>query len=341
MIEIDGSFGEGGGQILRTSLALSALTGKPFRIYNIRAKRNNPGLRPQHLNAVKAVAELCNAEVSDIEVGSTEFKFAPNKIESKTLNIDIGTAGATTLILHALLPAAIHSMKQIKLRVKGGTNNFMAPPIDNILLVFVPTLNKFGADIKCNLIKRGYYPKGGGEILAVVKPSRIKEINLTERGKLKKIIGIANAAKQLERAKVTEREAKGAERVLKGLNIPVEIKKEYFESFSIGTSISLCAEFENALLGADAFGKLGKPAEKVGEEVAKDLLSEINSNGCTDEHLTDQLIPYLALYGGKIKATKISEHTKTNIWVTEKFLPVKFEIKNNVIKCKKMENKKL
>jgi len=334
MIEIDGSFGEGGGQILRTSLSLSALTGKPFRIYNIRAKRDKPGLRPQHLNAVKAVAELCNADVSNVDVGSKEFEFIPNKIKSKTLNIDIGTAGATTLILHAILPAAIHSMKQIKIRIKGGTNNFMAPPIDNVVLIFVPILNKFGANVGCNLIRRGYYPKGGGEILTIIKPSQMREIDLTDRGKLKKIFGIANASRQLEKANVVEREAKSAERILRKLNVPVAIKKDYFKSPSVGTSISLCAEFENALLGTDAFGKLGKPAEKVGEEAAKNLLSEINSNGCTDEHLTDQLIPYLAIYGGKIKATKISEHTKTNIWVTEKFLPVKFKIHDNLIVCK-------
>jgi RNA 3'-terminal phosphate cyclase (GTP) len=334
MIEINGSHGEGGGQILRTALALSALTGKPFKIHNIRAKRKNPGLRPQHLNAVKAVAELCDAEVSNIEVGTKEFTFKPGEIKSKTLNIDIGTAGATTLILHALLPAVIHSGKQVKIRIKGGTNNPMAPPIDNVLLVFIPTLNKFGAKVEGKLIRRGYYPKGNGEVFFVSKPSSMEQIELVNRGNLKKIVGIANASKQLEKAKVSDREAKGAVRKLKGLNIPIDIKKEYCETHSVGTSISLAAIFENGIMGSDAFGKLGKPAEKVGEDAAKKLLNEINSNGCTDEFLTDQLIPYLGLLGGQIKASKISEHTRTNIWVVEKFLPVKFSINEKVISCK-------
>ena len=331
MIEIDGSHGEGGGQILRTALSLSALTGKPFRIYNIRAKRKNPGLRPQHLNAVKAVAELCDAEVSEINVGTSEFTFKPNEIKSKTLNIDIGTAGATTLILHALLPAAIHSKKQVKIRIKGGTNNPMAPPIDNVLIVFIPILKKFGAKVEGKLVRRGYYPKGGGEVFFTIKPSEMEEINLTERGKLIKIVGISNASKQLEKAKVADRQAKAVVRNLKELNVPIEIKKEYCETLSVGTSISLAAVFENTILGADSFGKLGKPAEKVGEEAAKNLLYETNSNGCTDEHITDQLIPYMGLWGGKIKASKISEHTRTNIWVVEKFLPVKFNIKEKLI----------
>jgi len=336
MIEINGSFGEGGGQILRTSVALSALTGKPFKIFNIRAKRKNPGLRPQHLNAIKAVAELCNAEVSNLEVGTKELTFVPKEIKPKTLNIDVGTAGAVTLILHALLPAALDAEKQIKIRICGGTNNPMAPPIDNLLLVFIPILNRFGAQIECKLVRRGYYPKGGGEIFAIIKPSKLNEINLIERGELNKICGVANSSLQLKKANVAEREAKGAVRKLKDLNVPIEIKKEYCNTLSIGTSISLCAEFENSLIGADAFGEIGKPAEKVGEEAANKLLKEIKSNACVDKHLADQLIPYMGLWGGKIKTSEITQHTKTNIWVTEKFLPVKFEIKEGVISCKKL-----
>ncbi len=338
MIEIDGSFGEGGGQIIRTSVALSALTGKPFRIFNIRAKRSPSGLKAQHLNAVKAVAELCNANVSELKVGTQEFEFIPKKIEAKTLDIDIGTAGATTLVLHALLPAALHAKEKIAFKIKGGTNNFMAPPIDNVLLVFLPMLKKFGANVNCKLIKRGYYPKGGGEIAVEVLPSDIKRIEIVERGKLLKINGIANASKQLEKAKVAHREADGAAKKLKKIS-NIEIKEEYCNTLSIGTSISLAAEFENTILGADSFGKLRKPAEKVGGECAEKLLKEISSNSCIDEHLADQLIPYLALWGGKIKASSISKHAKTNIWVAEKFLPVKFEIKENEITCKRLQQK--
>lgn len=335
MIEIDGSFGEGGGQIVRTSIAFSALTGKSFKIYKIRAKRKNPGLRAQHLAAVKAVANLCDAEVSEIRVGTKEFTFIPKEIKQKILDIDIGTAGATTLILHSLFPAALHSKKQIKVRVRGGTNNPMAPPIDNLLLVFIPILKRFGANIECKLIRRGYYPRGGGEVFAIIKPSELEKIEITERGKILNIIGISNASEELRKSNVAERQAKGAVRELKRFKIPIDIKKEYCKTLSTGTSISLCARFEKTRLGADSFGRIGKPAEKVGEECAKLLINEIRSNGCTDRHLTDQLIPYLALWGGKIKASEISMHTKTNIWVAEKFLGIKFKINGGKIECKK------
>ena len=335
MIEIDGSFGEGGGQIVRTSVALSALTGKPFRIFNIRSKRNPPGLKAQHLNAVKAVAELCNADVTNLSLGSEEFEFFPKDIESKELDIDIGTAGATTLVLHALLPAALHSKKKVKFRIRGGTNNFMAPPIDNVLLVFLPMLRKFGAKVNCTLAKRGYYPKGGGEILVEVLPSNLKTFELVNRGKLMQVMGIANASRQLEKAKVAERESKSASKKLIGIK-KVEIKSEYCNTLSVGTSISLAAEFENTILGADSFGKLRKPAEKVGEECAESLLKEISSKSCADVHIVDQLVPYLALWGGTIKVENLSSHAKTNMWVAEKFLPVKFIIKENEIICKKL-----
>ncbi len=335
MIVLDGSKYEGGGGLLRTSLAFSAASGIPFKILNIRANRDNSGLRPQHLNAVKSVAELCNAEISEIDVGSKELEFIPNKIESKKINIDIGTAGSTTLILQAILPAALYSKKNIKLNIKGGTNNMMAPPIDNLFLVFLPILKKLGADVECNLKKRGYYPKGGGEISAEINTSKMKKIELIERGNLLKIIGVANASEELKKPMVAEREAESAEGKLKHLDVPIEIKKEYCETFSVGTSISLCAEFEKTLIGADSFGKRGKPAEEVGKDAAEKLLEEINSNGCVDRRMADQLIPYMALWGGKIKTREISMHTQTNIWVAEKLLNVKFEVSNNVIECKK------
>lgn len=335
MIELDGRKYEGGGSLLRTSLSLSAVSGVPFKITNIRGNRSNPGLRPQHLNAVRAVAELCNAKVSDLKVGDDELTFEPENIESKVINIDIGTAGSTTLILQSVLPAAIYSKKNVEVFIKGGTNNDMAPPIDNLFLVFFPILDKFGVKINCELRKRGYYPKGGGEIFASIKPSHVNKIDLTEGGDLREVIGITNASEELKKPLVAEREAKSAESKLKSLNVPIKIKKEYCKTKSIGTSISLCAKFENSIIGADSFGKCGKSSEEVGKECAKKLIDRINRGGCVDTNLADQLIPYIAIWGGKIKTGEVSMHTKTNMWVAEKLLNVGFDIHKNVIECKR------
>ncbi len=335
MVILDGRKYEGGGGLLRTSLSFSAVSGVPFKIKNIRGNRSNSGLRAQHLNAVKAIEELCNAKVSEIKVGSDKLTFEPGEINSKTINVDIGTAGSTTLILQSILPAAIYSKKNIEVRITGGTNNIMAPPIDNLLLVFFPILKKFGAKIKGELKKRGYYPKGGGKILANINPSRMNKINLIERGKLIEINGFVNASEKLKNANVVEREIKALKSKLQHLNVPININKEYSKSDSVGNSISLCAKFEKTILGADSFGRRGKSSEKVGKECAQKLLKEINSDGCVDVHLTDQLIPYLAIWGGKIKVREISMHTKTNIWVAEKLLNAKFDVDENVIECKK------
>ncbi len=335
MIELDGRKYEGGGSLLRTGLSLSAVSGVPFKINNIRGNRSNPGLRPQHLNAVKAVAELCNANISDLKVGSNVLTFEPRKIESKIINIDVGTAGSTTLILQSILPAAIYSKKNVEIYITGGTNNKMAPPIDNFFLVFFPLLNKFGVKIDCELRRRGYYPKGGGKIFARVLPTNITKIDLTEKGELIEIEGIVNASEELKKPLVAEREIESATKNLKKLNIPINIKKEYGKTSSIGNSISLCAKFENTIIGADSFGKRGKSSEEVGKECAKILLHRINQNGCVDTNMTDQLIPYIAIWGGKIKTHEISMHTKTNMWVAEKLLNVEFDVEDNVIECKK------
>ncbi len=331
MIQIDGSYLSGGGQILRTALALSLLTKKPFKIDNIRKARNNPGLRPQHLECVKICKEISNADVQGAEINSTSITFIPKDIKKTNLASDIGTAGSITLLLQSiLLPLILHNKKSI-LRIKGGTNVMASMPVEYLDTVVLPHFRKY-AEISLKILRRGYYPKGGGEILLSIKPSgtATSKIELTKQGKLVQIKGTSHASKELERAQVAERQARSAELILNKLNIPINIQKEYVDSYSIGSGITLYGIFENNdeqnTIGADSLGERGKPAEKVGEEAAKKLISEIESLACVDEHLADNLIPLLALTGGGIKTSSITQHIKTNIYTTEQFLDVKFEI---------------
>ncbi|MEM1535716.1 MAG: RNA 3'-terminal phosphate cyclase [Candidatus Pacearchaeota archaeon] len=336
MIEIDGSYGSGGGQIIRTALALSCLTGKAFHVSNIRAKRKNPGLAAQHLACVNSIAKLCNAEVKGNFLGSRELFFKPCKIEVKHLKIDIGTAGSIALVLQALMPALTIS-NPIELEIIGGTDVKMAPSIDYIREVLLRLLSKLDYKASLQIIRRGFFPKGGGKIIFKAEPMKLKEYRFTEQGKLVGIHGISIASQHLKKAKVAERQAEKAKKLLSKLNLPIEIKAQYAESYSPGSTITLWLETENSVLGACALGEQKKPAEKVAEEAAQSLIHELEKNAVVDVHAADQLLPYLALTGGSLKTSSISEHAKTNAFVIEKFLPVKFEIeeKKAEIKIKK------
>lgn len=352
MITLDGSYGEGGGQIVRTALALSTLTGKSFEVTNIRKGRCSSGLKAQHLYCIKALKELCDAKTNDVDIGSEELRFIPGKIKSKNLKIDIGTAGSITLLLQSLVLPCSFANKKIKLNIKGGTDGKWAMPFDYFNDVFIPHLRKI-VDINVKLLKRGFYPKGGGEIEIIINPEyklndyknfneflhKIKggkknRIDLIEQQKLLQIKGVSYASKELENANVVERQAKSAEVVLSKLNSIVNIRNEYCSSLSVGTGVVLWGVFGNeevdfdnpVILGADALGERGKKAEVVGQEAAKNLIKEIDSRAAVDSHLEDNLIPYMALFGGKIKVSELTNHTKTNIYVVEKFLDVKFEI---------------
>jgi RNA 3'-terminal phosphate cyclase (GTP) len=351
MIKLDGSYCEGGGQILRTALALSAFTGQSFEVDNIRKGRHSSGLKNQHLYCIKALQQLCNGKAEGVALGSHEVKFTPGKIEGKEIIIDIGTAGSMTLLLQSVLLPTLFADKKVVLKIKGGTDNKWAMPYDYFKEILLPHLMDL-ADIKVELVKRGYYPRGGGEIKIEINPKyKLKDFrdlnelldslekkqkyNLIDQGSLLKIKGVSHASSSLKDAEVAERQAKSAEDKLKQLNVPVEIKTEYHQTLSPGTGIVLYAIFnkENIRIGADSLGERGKKSEKVGKEAADKLINEINYKAPVDEYLADNLIPFLALCKGKIKVAKISNHTLTNIYVVEKFLGKTFKIdkKNKII----------
>ena len=340
MIKLDGSYGEGGGQIVRTALALSALTGNPFEVDNIRKGRCDSGLKAQHLYCIKSLKELCNAKTNDIKLGSEYLKFIPGEIKAKNLNIDIGTAGSISLLLQAVLLPCLFADKKIKLTIIGGTDGKWAMPFDYFNEVFIPQIKDY-ADIDVKLLKRGYYPKGGGKIELNIHPKYkfedIKNINkpisLIEQGSLLQIKGISHASKDLEKANVAERQAKAAESILNKYEVPIDIRTEYYDTLNPGSGIVLWAKFEHAILGSDGLGERGKKAELVGEEATKNLIKEIESKAAVDSHLEDNLIPFMALFGGKIKVSELTDHTKTNIYIVEKFLDLKFNVdeKNKII----------
>ena len=334
MIKLDGAVLEGGGQLLRTAVALATITKNPCHIFNIRQGREKPGLMPQHLLGIQALSRLCNGRLEGDYLGSKEIKFFPGEITKEKISLSIGTAASLTLILQSLIPPALFALKPVEIHLDGGaTDTFFSPTLDHFRYVFLKILEKMGGKIDINILRRGYYPEGGAEVEIKIYPSKLKPINLTERGSLEKIFAISGASEFLKDKKVAERQLAGAREILGKLNLPIEEKIEYYPTQCPGSHICLVAEFENTIIGVDNLGKLGKPAEEVGKEAALKLLEEQKSGACLDKHLADQLLPYIALASGKsqITVSEITNHCKTNIWVIEKFIDGKFEMKGNLI----------
>ncbi|MBW2966631.1 RNA 3'-terminal phosphate cyclase, partial [Candidatus Woesearchaeota archaeon] len=359
--KIDGSYLEGGGQIIRTALALSTLTGIPFEAINIRKGRKQSGLKAQHLHCIKALQQLCNAKAEHATLASEKLIYHPEKIKAKEINIDIGTAGSISLLLQSILLPSFFANKTTKIILTGGTSGKWAMPYDFFAQVLIPQLRKFCKKLEVKLIKRGYYPAGGGKIEISITPeykllnfknfnefqNHLKEstpkLNLIEQGNLIQIKGISHASTKLQKANVAERQANATKLILNNLNCPVNIQTEYAETLSPGSGITLWAifskdkeeiDFNNPIrLGSDSLGEKGKPAEKVGKEAANKLIKEINSNSPIDSHTADSLIPWLALFGRQIKVSEITPHSRTNIWTCEQFLGKIFKInkKENII----------
>jgi len=332
MIEIDGSIGYG--QVLRTAIALSALTCKPIKIFNIRKGRPKPGLMPQHLTGVKIAGEFCNAEIKGLKHGSTEIEFIPKKLDiPEKKKIDIGTAGSIGLLLQTLVPIILFSRKEVELEIKGGTAGLGAPPIEFLQNVLFPILAKLGVRLpEIKILRYGFYPKGGGLVRCKFYPvEKLRGIELIERGDVKNIRGLSVVGSLP--GHIAKRQASAASKFLLKNGFNSEIKFLNVNTLSPGTVISLWAECENSVLGADKLGKRGIPAEKVGEDAAKELIKSINSNAALDKYMADQILLFLALARGKSKVSveEITEHCKTNIRVCELMLGIEFKIKEKII----------
>ncbi len=337
-IIIDGSEGEGGGQVLRTSLSLSAITGKPVRIENVRGRRKKPGLFRQHLTAFKAAAEICDARMEGAELGSSEIAFYPGKIKGGEYDFAIGSAGATNLVAQTLLPILAYADKASTVTITGGTHNLWAPTFDFLDQAFLPQFRKMGGRASVELNAYGFYPAGGGSITMTVKPTEMpKRLELIDGGERLSERAVAIVA-NLKRD-IANRELKA---ILNAFNMkPEQGEIIHVEGPGPGNAVSLFLEYENVTEVFVGLGQHGVRAETVGKDIvnhAQKYLSARSATGdiktAVGEHLADQLLlPISLLGGGVFTTTDITQHTHTNIDIIRRFLDVEIRLTQNGRKC--------
>lgn len=329
MLEVDGSHGEGGGQLVRMAVALSTVTETPVRIRQIRAGRPNPGLAAQHTTAIGAISKLCDAEVTGLEVGSSAIEFRPGSLEPGRYSFDVGTAGSVALILQALLPVAAAAPGPVRVRLVGGTDVRWSPPIDYFSRVFLPIVRRLGAHADMEVPRRGYYPRGGGIVEAVLEPTRTwTPLVLPERGPIQRVRGIAHVSNLP--GDIPKRMKHAAIRRLHGV-AEVKVEERVYrgeEAIGQGGALVLWAETETAILGSDALAERGKPSERIGEDAATSLRAEIESQASLDVHAADQLLVYLARANGpsRFRVREVSGHLETMMWLLPQFLTCRFAV---------------
>lgn len=324
MIQISGE--SGGGQLLRSALSLSLVTGQPFRMTNIRGKRPKPGLMRQHLTCVKAAAEISDAAVDGAEIGSVELVFTPGQITAGDYDFSIGSGGSTMLVFQTLLPALLHAEGDSTLRIEGGTHNPMAPPFEFIEQCFLPVIQRMGVKASASLNQHGFMQAGGGVLKAEISPvKKWKKLKLLERGELKETVGRVLHA-HLHRD-IAQREIEVAAKLLDWPQEKMELRYAT-ESTGPGNAILLAAHFEHVSEISTGIAQMGKSAEAVATGAAKGLRSYLASSAPVGVHLADQLLLPMALAGGGVFRTMaISDHSRTNIELIQKFLPVQFAVR--------------
>jgi len=324
---IDGSYGEGGGQVLRTSLSIAAIASIPIRIDHIRGGRRRPGLAAQHLTAVRAAAAICHAEVSGDTLGSMTLEFAPgNSVQAGNYTFDVteanpgGSAGAVSLVLQTiLLPLALASGDS-EVTLRGGTHVSFSPSLTYIQQVYLPMLRRMGVQAEVNLNRWGWYPQGGGEVeLRVSGGSKLRALNLLERGELQQVQGLAVVTGLPSH--IPQRMANRVLNLLQLAELKANVQAFRETGKAFGAGIFLTAEYEHSLCGVGALGRVGLPAEKVADIACKELLKFHQTNAPVNEHLADQLMlpAALALQASHYRVDKISTHLTTNAWVIEQF----------------------
>jgi RNA 3'-terminal phosphate cyclase (ATP) len=319
VIEIDGSIGEGGGQVLRTALALSLITGKPLRIDNIRANRKTPGLLRQHLTAVRAAEAVGEAAVEGAEVGARTLTFIPRSRRGGQFSFAIGTAGSTMLVLQTILLPLVMAPEPSTVQIEGGTHNSAAPPFDFVEHAFLPLLQRMGADVSLELERPGFYPAGGGKIRAVIAPAKqLRRLQVDERGEI--IARRARAVVSNLPYEIAQREARTAG---EDLGWPADCLQAHTLNGSVGpgNAISIFVTSEQVTDVFTAFGARGVRAEDVAHDAAGQAKRYIDSGAAIGEHLADQLLLPMAIgEGGSFTTTPLSAHATTNIAVIRRFL---------------------
>lgn len=326
---IDGAHGEGGGQLARLAMALAAITGRPLRLVNIRARRAKPGLAAQHLTALRAVAEMCDGLLEGAAIGAGEVRFRPGAIRGGRYRFEVGTAGSVTLVLQAVLPVALCADAPTRVTLVGGTDVTRAPPVDYFRGVFLPWLTAMGAQVAIVSLRHGYYPRGGGELTLDIVPTRhLRPLSAETSGPLQRIAGRAHVA-HLPRH-IAERMAQAARSQLTDL-APVDITVEVLgdaDAFGAGGALTLVAETQHGRLGSAVVAQRGVTAERLGHEAAQTLRKDLASGAALDVHAADQLLIYAALANGETRfgVREVSLHAQTAIWLIEQFLPVHLQV---------------
>ncbi|HEU0203810.1 MAG TPA: RNA 3'-terminal phosphate cyclase [Burkholderiaceae bacterium] len=329
MIEVDGAWGEGGGQLLRIAVAMAAVTGKAIRVSHIRARRRNPGLAPQHVAAVRAVASVCDAQCEGVEPRSTTITFAPRRLRGGDFRVDVGTAGSITLVLQALLPAFVASHERCCATLRGGTDVRAAPPVDYLRRVLLPLVGKMGVRAELTVLRRGYYPKGGGEVRLELAPTPLLQPFVVEDpGRLEGIRIHAHVA-QLAR-EIAER-MESAARLALPPELAVRSEIEVCEpacSDGPGGAIVLRALSAHTTLGAAQIAERGVRAEVLGQRAAEMLRRDLRAGATLDLHASDQMLIFLALADGPsaFRASGITLHARTAMWLLEQLAGTGFVV---------------
>ncbi len=328
MIEIDASHGEGGGQLVRMAVALSALTGKALRLTNARAGRPKPGLAPQHLAALRAVAALCDARCEGLELRSNTLAFEPrSQAVGGELRVEVGTAGSVTLVLQALLPILLGARGPARVVVAGGTDVRMAPPWDYFREVLLRLLARMGVRVRASVARRGYYPRGGGEVAVQTQPGVPSALVMGRSIGSWRISGDAHVANLP--ASVAER-MRGAALAAIGRECSIRARAlGRDEAFGAGGAITVRAESGAGLLGASRVAERGVRAEALGEAVGAELAADIAGGAALDAHAADQVLVYMAMAKGASSFTTraVSSHARTAMWLLPQFLPVRFAVR--------------
>jgi RNA 3'-phosphate cyclase len=331
MIQIDGSLGEGGGQILRSALTLSIMSGQPFSIKNLRENRSQPGLRPQHLKAVQAAREISQAEVEGADLDSRSLEFHPRTIRPGRYKYDIGTAGSTSLVLQTIFLPLSRAKVASTVTITGGTHVPASPCFHYLDFQWLPFLRRMGFEATLSQELAGFFPEGGGKVLATIRPNReVNPVNLLQRGELLQIRGLSASA-NLDR-KIAERQRSQVLRRLGDRYLINDLRVVEMPARSKGTMILLLAEFEFSQACYFALGAPGKPAERVADEAVDSLLEFMQADGAVDEYLADQILLPLAFAREKasLRTSRITNHLLTNAIVIMQFLSTRIEIEGAV-----------
>lgn len=318
MLELDGS--AGGGQLVRTALAVSALSGEPFRMTGIRDARPDPGLRPQHLAAVRALAAITGADVSGAVEGSGSLRFEPGPVRPGRYEVDVGTAGSVPLLFDTLLPLTMELDSHLGVLATGGTDVKWAPTMDYLRLVKLPLLRRHGIGAAVDLSRRGFYPAGGGEAMLSLFPSSIEPLEIDTAPSSVSAWVSSVASEDLADAEVAERQASAAIDELAELDVGfVRRAVEYTDSRSPGSAVTIGVDFGSTLVGGDALGERGVPAEEVASRAVERALEPLETGAAVDRHMADQLLVFLASAGGRVMIPTETDHVETSLRLLEAF----------------------